>query len=213
VSARRALLIALAILIVAALLLRYLAGPGPLAFAGGHSVPRDAYRGASPTGAAPELAQTDLIARGRYLADAADCRACHTSEGGAPFAGGRPFKTPFGTLYSPNITADRATGIGAWTDTDFIRSVREGIRPDGARLYPAFPYAAYTYLVDEDVRAIRAYLMSLPAVSSTAPHNELAFPFNQRWLMGVWSRLYNPNQRFRPNADRSPEWNRGAYLA
>ena len=115
-------------------------------------------------------------------------------------------------LYSPNITADRETGIGAWTDADFIRAVHKGIGKDGQRLYPAFPYESYTLLADDDVRAIKAYLFSLPVAHATAPPNDLKFPFNQRWLMGIWSAFYNPDQRFRPLENRSPEWNRGAYL-
>jgi len=116
-------------------------------------------------------------------------------------------------LYSPNITADPESGIGAWTDQDFLRAVHEGIARDGQHLYPAFPYESYTLLADEDVLAIKAYLFSLPTVHATSPANTLRFPFNQRWLMGIWATLYNPNQRFQPHPDRSPEWNRGAYLA
>jgi len=212
-SARRWFVIGLVIVVAGVLLLRYIVVPGPLAFVAGHTVPVERYTGGNPTGVPVELAQADAVARGRYLTDAADCLAYHTTEGGAPFAGGRAFKTPFGTLYSPNITPDRDSGIGAWSEADFIRSVHEGIRADGARLYPAFPYAAYTYLSDEDVRAIRAYLLSLPAVKTAVPANDLAFPFNQRWLMAIWARLYNPNQRFHPNQDKSAQWNRGAYLA
>ena len=130
-----------------------------------------------------------------------------------PFAGGRPFPTDFGTIYSTNITPDVATGIGSWSDADFLRAMHEGVAKDGKRLYPAFPYAAYTYLTDEDVLAIKAYLFSVPAVNYTAPANTLRWPYNQRWLMGIWSKLYNPNERFQPVADQSAEWNRGAYLS
>jgi mono/diheme cytochrome c family protein len=159
-----------------------------------------------------ELGSADAVARGKYLTQAADCEVCHTAEGGQPFAGGRAFPTPFGVLYSPNITADRETGIGAWTDEDFLAAVHKGIAKDGQRLYPAFPYESYSLLADEDVRAIKTYLFSLPIAHATAPPNSLKFPFDQRWLMGIWSTLYNPDQRFRPLKDRSPEWNRGAYL-
>ncbi len=185
--------------------------PGPLAFAAGKAVALDAYAG-HPTGVPTDFSATDAIARGRYLTDAADCEACHTAEGGRAFAGGRAFKTAFGTLYSPNITPDAQTGIGAWSDADFLRALHQGVSRDGTRLYPAFPYAAYTYLTDEDVLAIRTYLLTLAPVRNTPPDNTLAFPFNQRWLMSIWSGLFNPNERFRPAADRSPEWNRGAYL-
>jgi mono/diheme cytochrome c family protein len=171
------------------------------------------YRGPSPIGVPAELRTADTVTRGRYLAQAADCVVCHTVPGGAPFAGGRAFKTPFGVIWSPNITADPATGIGAWSDADFLRAVHKGIAPGGKRLYPAFPYEAYTLMADDDVLAIKAYLLSLPKVRSQAPPNALAFPFNHRGLLAVWSAFYSPDQRFRPHPDRSAEWNRGAYLA
>jgi mono/diheme cytochrome c family protein len=210
---RRGWLWVLVALVIVAIAVRHFVGPGPLAFAGGPTVAAGAYTGTDPSGVPAALAQADLLARGRYLTEAADCEACHTVPGGSRFAGGRPFKTPFGTLYSPNITADRDTGIGAWTDEDFVRAVHQGVRPDGVHLYPAFPYAAYTYLSDADVRAIRAYLASLPAVKYSAPPADLEFPFNQRWLMGIWATLYNPNERYQPRSERSAQWNRGAYLA
>ncbi|HVN46973.1 MAG TPA: cytochrome c [Steroidobacteraceae bacterium] len=191
----------------------YLSAPGPLSFAGTDTVRLADYKESNPTGVPGELAQSDVIGRGRYLTVAADCQTCHTAEGGAPFAGGRAFKTGFGTLYSSNITPDRATGIGAWSGGDFLRAVHEGVRPDGSHLYPAFPYAAYTYLTDDDVQAIWAYLRTVPAVKNPTPANALAFPFNQRWLMGLWSALFNPDRRFAPNVRHGPEWNRGAYLA
>jgi mono/diheme cytochrome c family protein len=186
--------------------------PGPMAFAGGQRVALAQYPG-NPTGAPPDLAQTDLLSRGRYLAQAADCEACHTAEGGKPFAGGRPFQTSFGTLYSPNITPDVKTGIGSWSDADFLTAVHEGRNKQGEHLYPAFPFAAYTYLTDQDVLAIKAYIFSVPAVSYVAPPNDLRFPFNQRALMAIWALLYDPNHRFEPVADRSADWNRGAYLS
>ena len=194
-----------------AVLAWYATRPGPLVFAAGKTVALGAYSG-HPTGAPVDLSETDPVARGRYLAQAADCEACHTAEGGKPFAGGLAFETPFGTLYSPNITPDKETGIGAWTDADFLKAVHEGIDKDGERLYPAFPYAAYTYITDEDVLAIKTYLFSLAPVKNTPPESDLRFPYNQRWLMVFWSGLFNPKQRFQPVADRSPEWNRGAYL-
>ena len=186
--------------------------PRALSFAGGHAVSLAAYQGPSPVGAPEELPVGDVIARGKYLAQAADCEVFHTREGGHAFAGGLAFKTPFGVLYSPNITADRETGIGAWSDADFLRAVHRGIAKDGERLYPAFPYESYTLMADDDVLAIKAYLFSLPVTHAAAPPNSLRFPFNQRWLMGIWAALYNPDQRFQPREDRSPEWNRGAYL-
>jgi mono/diheme cytochrome c family protein len=185
--------------------------PGPLAFAGGKTVKLAEYNG-HPTGVPVDFTETDQLARGKYLTEAADCQACHTTENGQPYAGGRSFVTQFGTMYSPNITPDKETGIGDWTDADFLKAVHEGIGKGGLRLYPAFPYAAYTYLTDDDVLAIKAYLFSQPAVKNRAPENQLNFPFNQRWLMVFWAAMYNPDKRFEPHPERSPEWNRGAYL-
>jgi mono/diheme cytochrome c family protein len=185
--------------------------PGPLAWADGKRVALTEYTG-KPTGVPADFQAADDLARGKYLTEAADCEACHTVEGGQPFAGGRPFDTDFGTLYSPNITPDKETGIGAWSDADFLKAVHEGIGKDGKNLYPAFPYAAYTYLTDQDVLAIKAYLFSLAPVKNTAPENTLRAPYNNRGLMKIWASLYNPKERFQPVADKSPSWNRGAYL-
>jgi mono/diheme cytochrome c family protein len=138
---------------------------------------------------------------------------CHTSQGGKQYSGGLGFKLPFGTLYSTNITADKETGIGNYSDQDFLNAVQRGTRHDGARLYPAMPYTSYTYMTDEDVLAVKAYLFSLPAVRAKAPDNTLSFPFNQRWAMIFWSAVFNPDTRFTPDTSKSPEWNRGAYLA
>lgn len=192
--------------------LAYMAlGPGPSDF-GGPTVALDQYHGPAPTGVPASLAKADLVTRGEYLAKAADCAACHTVKGGKPFAGGRPFKLPFGTLYTPNITPDRQTGIGQYTDAQFLRAVHKGVARDGKRLYPAFPYAAYTAMPDADVLAIKAYLFVQAPVRQTAPANTLAFPFNQRFLMAIWGLLFNPDQRFRPAPSQGPQWNRGAYL-
>jgi mono/diheme cytochrome c family protein len=185
--------------------------PGPLDFAGSKTVPLSSYNG-HPTGVPADFTETDKLARGKYLTEAADCQACHTTEDGKPFAGGRPFVTQFGTMYSPNITPDPETGIGSWTDAEFLKAVHEGVGKGGLRLYPAFPYASYTYLTDDDVLAIKQYLFTLPPVKNTPPQNALNFPFNQRWLMVFWAAMYDPNTRFQPHTDRSPEWNRGAYL-
>ena len=190
----------------------YYTRPGPMAFASGKAVALDAYSGGHPTGTPADFKGGDALARGRYLTEAADCKACHTAEGGQPFAGGLAFKLPFGTLYTPNITADKETGIGNWSDADFIGAIRDGIDDEGQRLYPAMPYAAYTNLTDEDALAIKAYLFSLPPVKNEAPENVLKFPFNQRWLMVFWSAVFNPKHRFMPVAEQTPEWNRGAYL-
>jgi len=188
-------------------------GPGPLAFAGGNPVALADYKAADPTGVPAGLKNASLIERGEYLARAADCEACHTTKDGAPFAGGLAFNLPFGTLYSPNITPDKETGIGNWSDGDFLQAIHKGIAPDGTRLYPAFPYAAYTMITEADALAIKAYLFSLKPVHAPEQPNTLKFPYNQRWLMTFWSAFFNPDARFQPNPDKSPEWNRGAYLA
>ena len=184
----------------------------PINFAGGTQVILADYQGSDPTGAPPEVAGRGLVARGEYLARAADCIGCHTTPLGKPFAGGLAFTLPVGTLYSTNITPDRETGIGEWTDNEFVKAMHEGVDRNGSRLYPAFPYNAYTLLTRNDVLAIKAYLFSLKPVHATPPENDMSFPFNQRYLMGFWDMLYNPAQRFQPNIDRAPTWNRGAYL-
>jgi mono/diheme cytochrome c family protein len=186
--------------------------PGPMHFASGRSVRMADYRGPDPTGVPTDIAQASLIQRGAYLTYAADCGACHTAPGGAPFAGGLPFVLPFGVLYATNITPDPDAGIGRYTDAEFLRALRQGVRADGTRLYPAMPYASYTYMTDADALAIKAYLSSINPTKARAPDNDLVFPFNQRWLMGIWSLLFNPDQRFEPNPAQSPEWNRGAYM-
>ncbi len=187
--------------------------PGPMDFAGDHRVALADYHGADPTGAPPELTGAGLVQRGAYLARAADCAVCHTAAGGQPYAGGFAFTLPFGTIWSTNITADKATGIGGYSDADFIRAVRLGVRHDGQRLYPAMPYTSYRYLTDADTLAIKAYLFSLPPVRAPARADTLGFPFDQRWLMSIWSRFFSPDMRFQADPARSPEWNRGAYLA
>jgi mono/diheme cytochrome c family protein len=169
-------------------------------------------------GLAPAIAgappNADPVARGEYLARAADCVACHTIPGsGRPFAGGLAFKLPFGTIYSTNITADPESGIGDWTDEEFIRAVREGVRKDGAHLYPAFPYTSYTELGRDDVLAIKAYLFSQPRIRYSPPRNALSFPFNQRWAIGFWNIAFFNSRRFEPDGTKSPQSNAGAYLA
>ncbi|MGA9500974.1 MAG: cytochrome c [Pseudolabrys sp.] len=186
---------------------------GPLAFAGGSTVALADYHEANPTGVPAGLTKADIVKRGEYLAKAADCMVCHTAPGGADYAGGLAFPLPFGTLYSTNITADKDTGIGNYSDQDFLDAVQRGIRKDGARLYPAMPYTSYTFMTDADVLAIKAYLLSLPAVPRQNQRDMLQFPFNQRWSMIFWSLAFNPNTRFAPNTEKSAEWNRGAYIA
>jgi mono/diheme cytochrome c family protein len=187
-------------------------GPGAMDFAGARRVSLKDYSGASPVGVPDGLKSAPLIERGEYLTRAADCMVCHTAKNGAPFAGGRAFVLPFGTIYSTNITPDPETGIGKYSDENFLDAVHKGLGRDGTRLYPAMPYASYTLMSDEDALAIKAYLFSLKPVRAPAPANTLAFPFNQRFLMVFWSALFNPDKRFEPNTGRSPAWNRGAYL-
>jgi mono/diheme cytochrome c family protein len=188
-------------------------GPDPMAFAGGPRVELKDYKDANPTGVPKALAQASLVERGEYLAKAADCMVCHTTQGGKEFSGGLGFKLPFGTLYSTNITPDKETGIGNYSDQDFLDAVHRGKRRDGARLYPAMPYTSYTYISDGDALAIKAYLFSLPPLRATPPANTLSFPFNQRWAMMFWSEIFNPDTRYEPDTSKSAEWNRGAYLA
>jgi mono/diheme cytochrome c family protein len=188
-------------------------GPDAFDFAGGKRVELAKYSDADPTGVPSELKNASLIQRGEYLARAADCQGCHTAPSGLPYAGGLAISTPFGTLYSTNITPDKATGIGDYSDAEFLGAVHEGIRRDGVRLYPAMPYPSYTYMTDADAIAIKAFLLSLQPVHAPAREDRLSFPFNQRYLMRVWSLLFNANKRYEPNVDRSPLWNRGAYLA
>jgi mono/diheme cytochrome c family protein len=213
-AGRRILSSVVAIVVIAVVAgLWILRGPGPMDFADGPKVALADYHGANPTGAPAALAQASLVERGAYLARAADCEACHTTQDGKPYAGGLPFKLPFGTLYSTNITPDKETGIGNYSDQDFLNAVHRGIRYDGVRLYPAMPFASYSYMTDDDALAIKAYLFSLPPVRAPAPENTLSFPFNQRWAMTFWSAVFNRDSRFAPDTSKSPEWNRGAYLS
>src|SRR5262249_5174924 len=162
---RRFAIVVAAIVIVAVSVVAWLIfGPGPLAFAGGSTVALADYHEADPTGVPAEFAKSDMVSRGEYLAKAADCLVCHTAPGGEAFAGGLTFPLPVGTLYSTNITPAKETGIGNYTDQDFLNAVQQGIRKDGARLYPAMSYTSYTFMTDADVLAIKTYLFSLPAV-------------------------------------------------
>jgi mono/diheme cytochrome c family protein len=191
----------------------YVRGPGPLDFAGGKTVAPADYRAGDPTGVPASIRQTSLLERGKYLTEAADCVVCHTAPGGKQYAGGFAFKLPFGTMYSTNITPDKDTGIGDYTDQEFLDAMHRGIRRDGARLYPAMPYTSYTYVTDADALAIKAYLFSLAPVRAVPPENTLLFPFNQRWAMTFWSFVFNRDMRFQPVTTQSLKWNRGAYLA
>lgn len=152
------------------------------------------------------------IERGRVLAALGDCAVCHTAPGGAPNAGGRAMETPFGTLYTTNLTPDPETGLGRWSFSAFQRAMREGISRDGHHLYPAFPYTAFAKTSDDDLQALYAYFMAQPAVRAETPEAELKFPFSLRPLMAGWNALFHDPAPARPVAAQSAEWNRGAYL-
>jgi nicotinate dehydrogenase subunit B len=152
------------------------------------------------------------IARGQQLAALGDCAVCHTSASGILNAGGKPLPTPFGTIFSTNITPDVDTGIGAWSYPAFERAMREGIHRDGRHLYPAFPYTHFAKTTDADMQALYAYLMAQPAVRAETPPNALAFPFNLRPLMAGWNALFHKSSTFQPHPAKSEIWNRGAYL-
>ena len=152
------------------------------------------------------------IRDGRYLARAGDCEACHTAEGGKPYAGGRPVPTPFGIIYSTNITPDPDTGIGAWSEDEFYRAMHEGIDKKGERLYPAFPYPWFTHMTRGDVDAIKAYLDTIKPVRQVNRAPELGWPFSMRSVLAVWDKLYLDAKQFEPDPKESAEWNRGAYL-
>jgi mono/diheme cytochrome c family protein len=150
--------------------------------------------------------------RGAALAAIGNCRGCHTTRDGQPFAGGEPIHSAFGTIYSTNITPDGETGIGRWSEAAFHRAIREGVRNDGAHLYPAFPYDRFTRTTDEDIRALYAYLMSLPPVRYTPPANELVFPFNIRAGIALWKALYFHEGPQPADATKGVTHARGEYL-
>jgi len=160
----------------------------------------------------PDSFSAESIARGQQLAALGDCAVCHTRDGGAPLTGGRPMVTPFGTLYTSNLTPDRASGIGVWSFAAFKRAMREGLSREGEYLYPAFPYTAFTRIGDEDLRDLYAYLMSRPAVAADTPDDRLPFPYNQRRIMAGWNFLFFDKGPFQPQPQRDAAWNRGAYL-
>jgi len=152
------------------------------------------------------------IARGRELAALGACAVCHTAPDGIINAGGRALKTPFGTIFSTNITPDPQSGIGAWSYPAFERAMREGIHRDGRHLYPAFPYTHYALTSDADLQALYAYLMAQPATVAPPTANDLRFPFNIRPLLAGWNALFHTAAPFAPNPAKSAQWNRGAYL-
>ncbi len=162
------------------------------------------------------LAQGD-VQRGLYLSKAAGCVGCHTQQtkdpkDAVPYAGGRALKTPFGTFYGPNITPHPTAGIGKWRESDFIRAMREGRRPDGAHYFPAFPYPSFTGITDADLRDLWAYLRSLPPSARASQEHELGILYRWRFLVGFWKWLYFAPGPMTPDPKRSPALNRGDYL-
>jgi mono/diheme cytochrome c family protein len=157
----------------------------------------------------PNAAQ---LRRGQYLVAAGDCMSCHLCDGGEPLAGGLELKTPFGVIYSANITSDRQTGIGAWTNDQFYHAMHDGIGVHGENLYPAFPYPWFRRASREDDDAIFAYLKSTPSVNYTPPVNDLSFPLNFRFMVKGWNLLFLNSHDFQSDPSQSSEWNRGAYI-
>lgn len=162
----------------------------------------------------PEKGSFDsaLVERGETLAALGDCAVCHTAEGGAAYAGGRPLPTPFGVIHATNITPDPETGIGRWSEAAFRRALRRGIDRAGNHLYPAFPYDHFTRLTDDDIAALYAFLMTRAPTAAETPENTLAFPYNIRLAMAGWNLLYLDAGAFEPDPARDEAWNRGAYL-
>jgi nicotinate dehydrogenase subunit B len=161
---------------------------------------------------APGTFSAETIERGRQLFALGDCAVCHTSEGGAANAGGRPIETPFGTVHSTNLTPDIETGMGGWTYEAFARAMRQGIGRDGRHLYPAFPYTAYARMSEADLQALYAYLQTLEPVRQETPAARMVFPASLRAGMAAWNLAFHDAAEYRPDPVRSAEWNRGAYL-
>jgi mono/diheme cytochrome c family protein len=157
-------------------------------------------------------ADAEDIARGKALTEAGDCASCHTADPAKPFAGGKRIETPFGGIYAPNLTPDRGTGLGAWSDDDFYGALRFGVARDGSRYYPAFPYPNFTRLTRQDILAIRAYLATLTPVSNAPRAPDLRWPLNYRIVMRGWNWLFFKPGILMPDQQKSTEWNRGRYL-
>ena len=165
----------------------------------------------------PALAKTAdelSVKRGEYIYIMGGCDSCHTDEKSRALgpAGGVSLETPFGTFFTPNITPDGETGIGSWSDRQFIDAMRKGLSPDGEHYFPSFPYTSYTKMNDRDLLDLKAYLDSLSPVNQETKTHDLSFPFNQRWLMGIWKFLFFEQQPFQPISSRTDSWNRGAYI-
>jgi mono/diheme cytochrome c family protein len=169
-------------------------------------------RGEEPLDAASSAITPALVERGAALARAGNCAACHTARGGARYAGGRGIETPFGTVYSSNLTPDATQGLGAWSAAEFRRALKHGRSRDGRLLYPAFPYPNFTLVSREDADALWAYLRSVPAVEQPNRDHELRWPYSTQWALAVWRALFFEAEAFMPEPARGEAWNRGAYL-
>ncbi len=160
------------------------------------------------------FAATGNPQRGDYAVRLGGCHSCHTNskQNGEPLAGGVELKSPYGTFRVPNITPDRETGIGRWSERDFIRAMTDGVAPDGSHYYPAFPYTSYTRMTRQDLLDMKAYLDTVKPVRSVVPPHDLRFPYNFRFALGVWKWLFFQPAAFKPDPRQSSSWNRGAYL-
>ena len=166
----------------------------------------------APFPALAEPAPPEVVAHGKSLVEASDCATCHTADPQRPFAGGKRIDTPFGAIYSPNLTPDRETGIGDWSDADFVRALRFGVAPDSSRYYPAFPYPYFTKFTRGDMLAIRAYLSTLTPFRNEEPPPALRFPLNFRVVMRVWNYFFFKPGILEPDQQKDIDWNRGRYL-
>src|SRR5580700_5121826 len=171
---------------------------------------RPAFAAVDPP--APQSFDANLVKRGRELAAIGNCNDCHTVRGGQSFAGGLPVPTPFGTIYSSNITPDPETGIGRWSEAAFQRAMRSGVNREGQHLYPTFPYDHFTNVSDQDDAALYAFLMTRPAIHAPARENQLPFPLDQRVVVAGWKLLFLRPGSFQPDPSKSAEFNRGGYL-
>ncbi|MEJ8796405.1 cytochrome c [Trinickia caryophylli] len=218
---RRSLSAAVCAVLALGLPLAVLALVASLAANGAAVAQSRAANGQGPAAATPGASVSpSLIGRGAYLAKAADCAGCHTaaprSDTRQPppaFAGGLAVNSPFGPIWSSNITPDPAAGIGRYSYEDFVRAVRDGVAPGGTHLYPAMPFPSFAKISDDDMRALYAYFMhGVEPVPVQSPRTHLPFPFNQRWVLAVWDEFFAPHERFQAREDLGAEWNRGAYL-
>ena len=166
----------------------------------------------APFPALAEPAPPEVVAHGKSLVEASDCATCHTADPQRPFAGGKRIDTPFGAIYSPNLTPDRETGIGDWSDADFVRALRFGVAPDSSRYYPAFPYPYFTKFTRGDILAVRAYLSTLTPFRNEEPPPALRFPLNFRVVMRVWNYFFFKPGILEPDQQKDIDWNRGRYL-